>query len=124
MDKAMAFSDVKLHLERLLASGFLYQTPWENLTSFSRYLRAMEYRIEKLQGNLPRDRQSIIEFESLFKPWSQAIKEAPIERRPMLEEFGWLLEELRVSLFAQPLGTRVPVSLKRLEKRWTEITQS
>ena len=121
LDKAMAYSDVQANLERLLAPGFMVVTPWQYLSCFTRYLRAMEYRIDKLQGNLPRDRQSMIEFESLYKPWHAAMKDATPEQRPDLEEFGWLLEEWRVSLFAQPLGTRVPVSLKRLEKRWSEI---
>lgn len=121
MDKAMAFSDVKAHLERLLAPGFLLMAPWERLKSFTRYLKAMEYRIEKLQGNLSRDRLAMIEFESLFNPWLDAVRRDEPEKRLVLEEFRWLLEEFRVSLFAQPLGTKEPVSLKRLEKKWQEI---
>lgn len=121
MDKAMAFSDTKAHMERLMVSGFLLAAPWERLKSYTRYLKAMEYRIDKLQGNLPRDRQSMLEFESLFKPWSDAVKRDEPEKREVLEEFKWLLEEFRVSLFAQPLGTKEPVSLKRLNKKWQEI---
>lgn len=122
MDKAMAFSDTKAHLERLLAPGFLTQVPWARQKSFTRYLRAMEYRIEKLQGNLPRDRQAMAEFESLYQPWQDAVARNEPEKKQVLDEFGWLLEEWRVSLFAQPLGTSEPVSLKRLNKRWQEIT--
>lgn len=121
MDKAMAFSDTKAHLERLLSPGFLTEVPWERLKCFTRYLRAMEYRIEKLQGNLPRDRQSMAEFESLYVPWKEAMARNEAEKRDALEDFRWLLEEWRVSLFAQPLGTQEPVSLKRLNKRWQEI---
>ena len=124
MDKAMAFSDTKVHLERLLAPGFMTHVPWSQLTCFTRYLRAMEYRIEKLQGNLPRDRQAMIEFESLYEPWREARERDNEASREALEEFRWLLEEWRVSLFAQPLGTKEPVSLKRLNKRWQELVQA
>jgi ATP-dependent helicase HrpA len=117
----MAYSDVKAHLERLLKRGFMVQEPWSQLQCYTRYLRAMEYRIDKLQGNLPRDRQSMAEFESLWKPYSDLVARTDLDDHPELREFGWLLEELRVSLFAQPLGTREPVSLKRLDKRWLEI---
>ncbi|WP_370248929.1 DUF3418 domain-containing protein, partial [Thalassolituus sp.] len=120
----MAFSDTKVHLERLLAPGFMTHVPWSQLTCFTRYLRAMEYRIEKLQGNLPRDRQAMIEFESLYEPWREARERDNEASREALEEFRWLLEEWRVSLFAQPLGTKEPVSLKRLNKRWQELVQA
>jgi ATP-dependent helicase HrpA len=121
MDKAMAFSDTKAHMERLVAPGFLSAAPWERLKCYARYLKGMDFRIEKLQGNLPRDRQSMLEFESLFNPWMEALKRDEPEKRAVLEEFRWLLEEFRVSLFAQPLGTKEPVSLKRLNKKWQEI---
>jgi len=123
LDRAMAYSDVKAHLERLMAPGFMVKNAWVRLQSFSRYLKAMEYRIEKLQGNGPRDRQSMIEFESLYKPYRQLVDKTQIRFGSELDEFGWLLEEWRVSLFAQPLGTREPVSLKRLTKRWSEIAK-
>ena len=124
LDKAMAYSDVKAHLERLLSKGFMQQTPWQRLQSFSRYLKAMDYRLDKLQGNLPRDRQSMIEFESLYKNYTDVLNKVSPRISDELEEFGWLLEEWRVSLFAQPLGTKEPVSLKRLQKRWAEIAKT
>lgn len=123
LDRAMAYSDVKAHLERLLARGFMQRTPWGRLQSYGRYLKAMAYRIEKLQGNLARDRQSMIEFDSLYKPYQQALTQPGADQHAELSEFGWLLEEWRVSLFAQPLGTKEPVSLKRLKKRWGEIAK-
>ena len=121
LDRAMAYSDIKAHLERLLARGFMVNTPWTQLQCYSRYLKAMEYRIDKLQGNLPRDRQSMAEFDSLWQPYNDLLQRVDIDEHPQLQEFGWLLEEWRVSLFAQPLGTREPVSLKRLNKRWLEV---
>ena len=121
LDRALACSDAKAHLERLMARGFMLLHPWAQLQCFSRYLKGIEYRLDKLQGNLPRDRQSMIEFDSLWQPYQDAVKKAGSTSDPLLQEFGWLLEEWRVGLFAQPLGTREPVSLKRLEKRWQEI---
>lgn len=121
LDRAMAYSDVKAHLQRLLARGFMAAQPWTQLQCYTRYLKAMAYRIDKLQGNQARDRQSMIEFESLWEPYQDVLKRVDVDDHPALREFGWLLEEWRVSLFAQPLGTREPVSLKRLNKRWLEI---
>ena len=121
LDRAMAYSDIKAHLERLLQHGFMVEQPWQQLQCYTRYLKAMEYRLDKLQGNLPRDRQSMAEFDSLWQPYNDLLKRINPDEHPDIREFGWLLEEWRVSLFAQPLGTREPVSLKRLNKRWLEI---
>lgn len=121
LDKAMAFSDAKAHLQRLFATGFMVSAPWSQLKQYARYLKGIEYRLDKLQGNLMRDRQSMIEFDSLWLPYQERLKVLGDEVTPELIEFGWLLEEWRVGLFAQPLGTAEPVSLKRLEKRWQEI---
>ena len=81
----------------------------------------MDYRLEKLQGNLPRDRQSMLEFQQLFDPFAEQLAMKTPEPMSDLSHFGWLLEEWRVSLFAQPLGTREAVSLKRLKARWEQI---
>jgi ATP-dependent helicase HrpA len=121
LEKAMAFSDIKMHLERLMARGFLQQTPWLRLQAFTRYLKAMAYRLDKLQGNLARDRQSMLEFESIWLPYRNKLKNKELYEQGDWLELGWLLEEWRVALFAQPLGTSEPVSLKRLEKRWQEL---
>lgn len=123
MDRALAFSDAKAHLERLFAPGFMSATPWSWLQCYQRYLKGIAYRIDKLQGNLPRDRQSMIEFDSLWQPYHERVAAIDLDDFPELAEFGWLMEEWRVALFAQPLGTREPVSLKRLQKRWQEIRE-
>ncbi|MFY9180407.1 MAG: DUF3418 domain-containing protein, partial [Venatoribacter sp.] len=121
LDRAMAFSDAKAHLERLLNKGFVRNTPWPHLQHYSRYLKAILYRLDKLQGNLPRDRQSMLEFESLWQPYQEKCQNVDLADYPELVEFGWLLEEWRVAMFAQPIGTSESVSLKRLEKRWQEL---
>ncbi|GGY40760.1 ATP-dependent helicase [Bacterioplanes sanyensis] len=124
LDRAMAYSDVKARLETLLAPGFMEQTPWQHLQCFTRYLKAMAYRLDKLQGNLARDRQSMLEFESLEKPYLELIAGHDVPPLSEVAEFGWLLQEWRVSLFAQPLGVREPVSLKRLKARWEALDKT
>ena len=121
MDRAMTYSDVQFHLEKLLEKDFLMTTSWSHLKRFTRYLKAMEYRIEKLQGNQARDRLAMIEFASLYDPFIEALENQQDLDSEALQEFRWLLQEWRVSLYAQPLGTTEPVSLKRLQKRWDSI---
>ncbi len=123
LDRAMAYSDAKVHLERLMQAGFMLDASWEQLKSFGRYLKAIEYRIDKLQGNLPRDRLAMTEFASVYEPFLKHTRNMTLDDpADPFTEFRWLLEEWRVSLFAQPLGTKEPVSLKRLDKRWAELT--
>lgn len=124
IEMAMACADAKAHLERLLAKGFMQNTPWQQLKNYTRYLKGIAYRLDKLQGNLARDRQSMIEFDSLWQPYQARLAQVDPLEQPELIEFGYLLEEWRVGLFAQPLGTNEPVSLKRLEKRWRELNAS
>ena len=121
LERAMAYSDIKVNLERLLKPGFMLDASWDRLKCFMRYLKAMEYRIDKLQGNLPRDRVAMLEYSSVYEPFVAYTKDKPLDEPSDLTDFRWLLEEWRVSLFAQPLGTQEPVSLKRLERRWGEI---
>lgn len=121
-DKAIACADAKAHLERLFMQGFMQQMPWQQLKNYTRYLKGIAYRLEKLQGNLARDRQSMIEFDSLWQPYQTRIAQVDALEYPELVNFGYLLEEWRVALFAQPLGTNESVSLKRLEKRWRELS--
>lgn len=86
------------------------------LRHFPRYLAAIEYRLDKLRGNLARDRQNTEEV-SRFEDRYLALGEAPGEE---FDDYRWMLEEFRVSLFAQPLGTTQPVSAKRLERLWQD----
>ena len=88
----------------------------------ARSLRAARLRIEKLDRSPERDRQLSAEVRRLSGPFDKHYP-GPDGAEPELEHFRWLLEELRVSLFAQELGTSEPVSPKRLEKRWREIVR-
>ncbi|MGE3160414.1 MAG: ATP-dependent RNA helicase HrpA [Burkholderiales bacterium] len=112
-----AAEDMKQQLARLLAPGWLKNSPWARLQHFPRYLKAVELRLEKLRADPARDARLMAEIAPLQTAWLRAPRPLDAER----EQFGWLLEELRVSLFAQQLKTPVPVSAKRLAKLWQSI---
>ena len=113
--------DVRQQLARLLAPGWLARTPWERLQHLPRYLKAAGLRLDKLRADPARDARAAAEVAALEVPYR---REAAARRGAVpaeLEQFGWLLEELRVSLFAQELKTPVPVSAKRLAKLWQSL---
>ena len=117
---------VKQHGERLLQAGFLARTPWQRLQHFPRYLKAAALRLDKLRADPQRDAQRAAELAPLEQAWQrELVARARLggasRAAAELEQFGWLLEELRVSLFAQELKTPVPVSSKRLAKLWHSI---
>ena len=111
-----AAEDVKQQCARLLQAGFLARVPWERLQHFPRYLKAAALRLDKLRADPQRDAQRMAELAPLEVAWKRERKSSA-----EIEQFGWLLEELRVSLFAQELRTPVPVSAKRLAKLWQSM---
>ncbi len=110
--------EVKEQLNRLLAPGWIARTPWQRLQHLPRYLKAAELRLEKLRADPVRDRRLAADIASLETPYRRSLGRGA---SPEQEQFGWLLEELRVSLFAQELRTPVPVSVKRLQKLWQTL---
>jgi ATP-dependent helicase HrpA len=112
--------DVQENVERLLSKGFIERTPYERLQHFPRYLKAAGLRLEKLRSDPQRDARLAAELAPLLAQWQREhLKQAKSgESDSQLEQYGWLLEELRVQLFAQELKTPVPVSAKRLTKMW------
>ena len=119
--------DVQRQLAGLIHPGFLADTPWQWLTQFPRYLRAIPQRLERLAfGGAPRDRQLCLEE---LEPRRQLYDERAEQHRmldlvdPELILYRWMLEEYRVSLFAQKLGTAVPVSARRLEQQWAKVRE-
>lgn len=112
-----AAQDIEQQLARLLAPHWLAQTPWRRLQHFPRYLKAAEVRLEKLRTDPARDARLMTDLQPLLAAWLRAQRPLDAEQA----QFGWLLEELRVSLFAQQLKTPVPVSAKRLAKLWQSI---
>jgi ATP-dependent helicase HrpA len=115
---ATASTDIHGQIEWLLADRFLSITPWNWLKHYPRYFAAVAYRIDKLRsGSAARDDQNTQTVRSLWDRWIESLPEAQREpAKQAASEFRWMTEELRVSLFAQPLGTAVKVSPTRCEK--------
>jgi ATP-dependent helicase HrpA len=110
--------EVKDQRDRLLYPGFVARTPWDRLEHIPRYLRGYALRLEKHRANAERDGKHAATVQALWEDYearAKADREAD-RRNAKLEEFRWLIEVLRVSLFAQELRTPFPVSAKRLQK--------
>jgi len=118
-----AAEDVGASVARLLHPRFVSRTPWQRLQHFPRYLKAAALRLEKLRTDPARDARLMAELAPLCAAWQReyAARAKVAAITSEIEQFGWLLEELRVSLFAQGLKTPVPVSVKRLSKLWQSI---
>ena len=115
--------DMKQQLGQLVYKGFLQQTPWQHLLQYPRYFKAMSMRLDKLGHAAVRDQQQMAEMRELQSNWQQrqeAVRNKG-QRDERLEEIGWMLQEWRISLFAQALKTNYPVSEKRIYKRWREL---
>jgi ATP-dependent helicase HrpA len=113
-----AVQDMRMQCEWLLHKEFVARIPYERLQHLPRYLKAINVRLEKLRSDAARDARQYAQMQSLQQTWQRKVttQQGNIDAR--MEEFGWLLQELRVSLFAQELKTPVIVSVKRLEKLW------
>ena len=111
-----ALADIDGQLAGLFPPGFLHRTPFVQLAHYPRYLKAIGMRLEKLRSDPARDRQQMNEMAPLFQRWRQWQRDIGMRADRDAEAFRWLLEELRVSLFAQSLRTPMPVSVKRLAK--------
>jgi ATP-dependent helicase HrpA len=98
--------------------GFLSRTPWDRLEHLPRYLKGYALRLQKYRANAERDAKHAVTVQSLWQDYeSRAEADRAAERtNAKLEEYRWLIEELRVSLFAQELRTPFPVSAKRLAR--------
>ena len=116
--------DVEQQIYLLVYKGCFSQTPWEHLQHISRYLKALRLRIEKHPANPDRDGKNAASVGQIWQKWQDkvsALQQAHHDIPQALQDFRWLIEELRVSLFAQELKTPFPVSIKRLEKTWAEM---
>jgi ATP-dependent helicase HrpA len=107
---------VHAQLEGLCHKRFIAETPYERLQHVPRYLKAINLRIEKLRSNPARDAQCMAQMQPLTQAWQKLRQTQQGRSDPRVEEFAWMLQELRVSLFAQELKTPVIVSVKRLQK--------
>ena len=123
---AAQHKDIGEQIERLTPKGFIEQTPYTQLVHYPRYFKAIVMRGDKLKGGADRDVQCMRDMLPLQQNWQrewnmQRTAEMAVDVRLM--EFRWLLEELRVGLFAQELRTPMPVSVKRLHKVWDSMVR-
>ncbi|MCQ4308807.1 ATP-dependent RNA helicase HrpA [Pseudomonas stutzeri] len=121
--QAVALNDIKAQLANLIYAGFVRETPAEWLKEYPRYLKAIEQRFEKIGAQLQRDRVWSGELAGYWEQYQARLKKHQQEgkRDPELSQYRWMLEEYRVSLWAQQLGTKMPASDKRLSKQWSQV---
>jgi ATP-dependent helicase HrpA len=117
--------DIDGQVRQLLHDGFLCDTPGDWLAQYPRYMKALLTRVERLPGQYPKDQKHTALLQALAQPlWDAAqLRPALLLLCPPAMHYRWMLEELRVSLFAQHLGTRVAVSEKRLQEQWQSVRQ-
>ena len=113
--------DIQAQLQRLVPKRFLVHTPWAALQHLPRYLKAIVLRLDKLRADPARDAARLAELRPLEQRWLRRTAELKGAGHARLDEYRWLLEELRVSFFAQELRTPQPVSAKRLDKAWQQL---
>lgn len=114
-------TDVQQQLQRLVPKNFLSSTPYAQLQHFPRYLKAVQLRLDKLRGDPARDAARFAELRPQDQRFWRLVAERKGAQDARLQEVRWLLEELRVSFFAQELRTPQPVSIKRLDKAWAQL---
>ena len=114
--------DIGAQLQRMIGKRFVAQTPWPVLHHLPRYLKAIVQRLDKLRADPARDAARMAELRPLEQRYARRIAEQRGAPDARLDEYRWLLEELRVSFFAQELRTPQPVSVKRLERAWQQLS--
>lgn len=115
--------DIEAQLNELFCKDFLTTVPLSQLAHYPRYLKAIHYRLERYRDDPARDESRRADIERLAVPLMRARAARRGQPDPRLDEFAWMLQELRVSLFAQQLRTPMPVSVKRLERVWAAISR-
>lgn len=113
--------DVQAQLARLVGKRFVADTPWVQLAHLPRYLKGVTMRLDKWRADPARDAARLAELRPIEQRFLRTLAERKGVADARLDEFRWLLEELRISLFAQELRTPQPVSVKRLEKAWAQL---
>ncbi|HAU8284165.1 TPA: ATP-dependent RNA helicase HrpA [Vibrio vulnificus] len=114
---AFALSDIKVQIEGLIFKGFATECGWKRLPDILRYMKAIERRMEKLPIDPNKDRLHMLKIESVVKDYKELLNKIPkgLAVPENVKEIRWMIEELRVSFFAQQLGTPYPVSDKRVK---------
>ncbi len=117
------YGDIKVQLGQLIYPGFIGNTPLFWLGQLPRYFKGIEVRLERFQNHLNKENAYVSELEGLWQTYSRQLKahEDKLLYDPELVKYRWMLEEYRISLFAQSVGTLEPISDKRLNKQWQEV---
>lgn len=118
---AQVHADLQQQLAALVGKRFVIDTPYAQLAHFPRYLKGIALRIDKLKADPARDAKQSADLLPLVQQYQRAVSQRGGVADARLAEFRWLLEELRISLFAQELRTPMPVSVKRLHKVWESM---
>jgi ATP-dependent helicase HrpA len=118
-----ALADIRRQLSGLVHVGFVTETGWRQLHHLPRYLKAIAHRLDRLPGTLARDRQLMVSVQEIEQEYRELRAELPVggPADEGLREIRWMIEELRVNLFAQGLGTAYPVSDKRIFKAMDQL---
>ena len=108
--------DIEDQLDDLQLANFVYQTDYRHWRQYPRYLQALNIRLDRLQHNLEADLDAVYLLDTHMERLARCVK------NPKFAEYRWLVEEYRINLFAQPMKTVQPVSAKRLETLWANLT--
>ncbi|MFC4586800.1 ATP-dependent RNA helicase HrpA [Sphaerisporangium corydalis] len=121
---ADTLEEIEEHLSSLVFPGFVTATGYRRLPDLQRYLRAVERRLEKLPDDPFRDRERMLQLDKMRDAYDEVLDHLPPARRsePAVLDVRWMLEELRVSYFAQTLGTPYPISDKRIHRALSQLT--
>ena len=120
----VALADIRSQLDGLDLSGFLASQTADRWLQYPRYLKALELRLDKLGNNILRDDKASAEVQRHWQRWQRHVQQVMARGGDpgSCDEYRWLLEEYRISLFSQPLKTAVPVSAERLDRLWSQLT--
>ncbi|WP_342720404.1 ATP-dependent RNA helicase HrpA [Acidovorax sp. FHTAMBA] len=117
-----ATADAQQQLQRLVPKNFIAVAPWAQLAHYARYLKAITLRLDKYRADPARDAAKLAELRPQEQRYWRLVAERKGAVDARMQELRWLLEELRVSFFAQELRTPQPVSVKRLDKLWAQLS--
>jgi ATP-dependent helicase HrpA len=121
-----ALTDIRAQLAGLVYAGFVTATGWWRLPDLPRYLQAIERRLDRLPQNPQRDREQMARVQQVQQEYRQLLAELPPGRAasPEAHQIRWMIEELRVTTFAQALGTPYPVSDKRIYRAMDDLAEA
>lgn len=120
----LVLSDMQNQMQRLIHGTFASETPWPWLIQIPRYLTGIQKRLDRLEsGGLQREQILLADFNRYAQRYYAKRQQTKEHQRsdPMLDHYGWMLEEFRISLFAQKLGTAIKVSGRRLDEQWERV---